>query len=187
MSAHLYPRLLAQHWDAVPEPLRSFYAGDDRAGARGRLDIARGSSAASRLLAWLWGMPPRGEHVDTELRVARSGAREIWSRRFGAHAWTTHQEPGPEGSLAERRGPIEVWMRLSWAEGALRFASIGGALRIAGRRVPLPAWLLPQVEARSWVEPGTPDVHLCVTLSGVRVGLVARYAGSVRSDTESRG
>ncbi len=187
MSAtDLYPRILERHWEALPETLRRFYAGAPSARATGRLEIERGADALSRLLGWLWGMPPRGAQVETELHVARSGARETWSRRFGAHVWITHQELGPLASLAERRGPIEVWMRLSSSDGILRFASIGGALRIAGARVPLPAWLLPHVEARSWAEPGAPDVHLCVTLSAAHGALVARYAGSVRGASEAQ-
>jgi hypothetical protein len=175
----LYPQILERHWDALAEPLRGFYAGAASAHATGRLDIERGASAPGRLLAWLWGMPPRGAQIATVLRVERSGARETWSRRFGAHAWKTHQQPGPAGSLAERRGPIEVWMRLSCADGALCFASFGGALCIARWRVPLPAWTLPQVDARSWSLPGERGIHLDVTLRAARVGLVARYSGSV--------
>jgi hypothetical protein len=180
----LYTQVLAQDWDLLPEPLRSFYGGAETACASGRLDIERGASAPTRLLGWLWGMPPAGAQVPTELRVMRSATGETWSRRFGAHAWTTHQEAGPQGSLAERRGPIEVWMRLSSSDGSLRFASHGGALRIARWRVPLPAWTLPQVDARSWLVPDEPAIHVCVTLSAARLGLVARYAGTVRSATD---
>src|SRR5262249_40026359 len=112
-------------------------------------------------------------------RAGRHVARgRSWRRR---RAVATHlRRPGAldrsDGGLLERFGWLELRLRLTAAEGTLRYEPAGAALRLGRWRLPLPAALAPTVRAvEAPGADGATRVNVEVALPGV--GLLIAYDG----------
>ena len=140
-----YREVLGRAFETLPTAVRVMHAGGELE-ATGRADVVRGCSAAARLAAVLFRLPPEGADQPLRVRFAPDGAGETCTRRFGAHVMRSRQRAGRgsrAGLLGETLGPLTVWS-----------APVveGGRLRLELRRwrlfgLPLPRWLRPEVTA----------------------------------------
>jgi hypothetical protein len=138
--------------------------------AAGTAKVERGASLLARLIGSVMRFPPAGDYP-VEVRFAEQAGRELWTRQFGAHAFSS--EMGGTGALlSERFGPLHFFFALT--------VQPGGALAMELRRwtclgVPMPRWLGPRIVAGESAE----GKHFCfdVTVALPLIGLVVYYSG----------
>lgn len=100
---------------------------------------------------------------DAELRfakLARGGAREVWSRRMAGQGMETVQWATPDGRLAERMGVMVAMSRLVPVDGGLdltdwRFRCLG---------LPLPGMIAPKVTASERPDTGLYRFEIAIGL-----------------------
>ncbi len=168
----LYRRLLGAALDEAPERLRRFHTGPMGGKGFGLFVVERGRSIPQRTLARLMRLPSPGRDVPVHLDVRPDGDREIWLRRFGTRLLRTVQWSRGE-LLAERSGPITLFMRLSADRHGIGFHY--HASRFLG--IPIPRPLAMHVNARA---NGTPRGWLVeVIISSPIFGTITTYRGEI--------
>ena len=128
-------------------------------------------------------MPAAAEAVAVTLRIDRAGRHESWRRVFGDHPLTSRQWER-RGLLVEALGPIQCRFRLVATGGALGFEQVGAAFGFGWLALPLPRFLAPRVRGRASVDDdggvdGVRTVHVVVTISASRLGLIVGYDGHI--------
>jgi hypothetical protein len=168
----LYPRLLGDAWPRLPARIRAMHEGTTS--AEGRASVERGGGMLSRLAAWLVGFPPTQADTPVKVRFDIDKAGETWTRRFGAHSFSSRQFAGrgrAERLLVERFGPLSFAMALVAGDNRLslvlrRWSFLG---------LPLPMWLCPRSSSYETVENDRFRFH--VEISHPLTGLIVRYRG----------
>ena len=89
------------------------------------------------------GMPRPSRAVRTTLDVQPEGDELVWRRDFEIDG----------GRIAERRGPIELRLRVTVHDGGIEYRCDGARLRVGSLRIPLPSFLAPRVEGRVYEGP----------------------------------
>ncbi|MGX8011028.1 DUF4166 domain-containing protein [Mesorhizobium sp. ORM8.1] len=142
--------------------------------AEGRASVERGGGMLSRLAAWLVGFPPAQADTPVKVRFDIDKDGETWTRRFGAHSFSSRQFAGrgrAERLLVERFGPLCFAMALVAGDNRLslvlrRWSFLG---------LPLPMWLCPRSSSYETVENDRFRFH--VEISHPLTGLIVRYRG----------
>jgi hypothetical protein len=159
----------------LPAAVRALHDVHGDGGAAGEGTVTRGTGLA-RLIGSVMRFPPSGAwplHVS----FAERGGREVWTRDFGGHCFTSELSLAGEG-VAERFGPLRFGFDLP---------SDGNGLRMALRRwtafgLPMPRALGPQIAAREWQENGRFRFEVGVRMP--LVGEVVRYTGWLEAKEE---
>src|SRR6185295_18835947 len=76
----------------------------------------------------------------------------VWRRDFGGTRLESRMYEVDGGRIAERRGPIELCMRVTVEHEAIVYRSDVARLRVGRMRVPFPSWLAPRIEGRVWAD-----------------------------------
>src|SRR5690349_7129382 len=173
VPATLYQRLLADRFELLPEPLRTFHASPGGARATGRLRVERGRGRCRNLLASIGKLPPAGESVDVSLAVDVNGEQERWTRSFGDFCLVTRQFERA-GRLVELHPPWAMQVRVQPTEDGMRL----DVERTSWRGVPLPGLLAPRVD--SSVEARRDRWFIDVTIGLPLLGMICRYSGEMR-------
>jgi len=147
MDAPLFPMLLGDAWDTLADPVRRVHGGRGSITARGTADVTGSVHWPARLLRYVLGLPAPGKAKPVEVRIARSGPDETWTRAFASGRMRSRLHARhPE--LHERLGPVTLRFALKADGGAIVWHLLGAnALGL-----PLPRRLLGQVSARSDAE-----------------------------------
>jgi hypothetical protein len=174
----LYKYILGSAFEALPAPIREMHAGP-RAGtqdATGTADVERGTNAAARLIANLFGFPPAGKNVPLTVRFVRGKVGETWTRTFGDRSFSSHQSAGAgrnDKLLVERFGPLTFAMAV--VTDTEKLSLIVRRWSILG--VPMPLALAPTGDAFEHVSDGKFHFHVDIRLP--LVGRLVRYRGSL--------
>ena len=174
----LYPRLLGPAWETLDEAVRRMHTVGEGVAVRGFFRVWRAPGLPARVLCRLGRLPPPGEAVETRLVVTGDGERELWTRSFAGRPLVSAELAGGDGVLVERLPPVELRFRLEAQAGALHLRQVGAALRFAGLRVPLPAFLAPQATARE-TPAGGGAVRVEVAVRAPLLGPIFGYEGTV--------
>jgi Domain of unknown function (DUF4166)/Saccharopine dehydrogenase NADP binding domain len=175
-SAPLYQQLLGDAWRSLPLAIRAMHDFGETMSAEGVATVERGSGLLSRLAAFFFGFPRAGEDIPVSVFFERSGASEIWRRRFGAQSFSSLQWAGTgrwEHLLVERFGPFSVALALVVEDETLSFVSRGW--RFLG--VPLPAVLRPRGHSYEREENGR--FAFQAEIAHPLTGLIVRYRGTL--------
>jgi len=114
----------------------------------GRFEVRRGHTLAARLLAVLLRLPRSGPAVLVRVRIDRWPGEhaEVWTRAFGTRRLVSRQyRAGPD--VIERIGPVELLFRVTLGADQVGYEQQGTRVRLAGRSVPLPARVCPNIRA----------------------------------------
>jgi hypothetical protein len=124
-------------------------------------------------------LPPPAKAVPVQLHITPSEQGEKWVRTFGEKRLVTWQYERPGGLLAERFGPLELRFQLLLQADRLGYAQRAAVLRLGWLRLPVPAWLAPQVRASEVVVSGTERTYIMVSISLPLLGLLISYEGEL--------
>lgn len=174
-SEPVYRQVMAGAFDAMPDAWRAVH--DLRAGTlsvEGRAMVRRGRGLLARLVGAAIGFPHAGGDVPVSVRFERRGAAELWTRTFGAKAFSSLQEPGQGRSarlVVERFGPLAIAMAPTTHDGRMslvirRFSAFG---------IPLPLWLSPTTAAHEEIVDGR--FHFDVEIGHPLTGMIVLYRG----------
>jgi hypothetical protein len=133
--------------------------------------------------------PETGENVPATLTIYADADRHRWRRTFAFPRMRSLDSDmywsSELSSVVERMGPMDaiemVWQVRFSAPATIKITTVRSALRVAGRRVPLPDWLVPRVRAVEIAAPEA-DNKIAVDLSVTHplLGPVFGYAGEFR-------
>lgn len=174
----LFAEALGDSIRKLPPPLQDLHTVLTSRRWIGKASITRGKGLLARLAAWLIGFPQATQETDVEVSMARIGNKEIWTRRFGAHSFSSRlslsEKPG-EARLIERFGLLRFTIALEADTSAVRFPVTRGTCL----GLPLPGFLLPRSETREYVNS---EGAACfrVELSLPVTGHIITYDGALR-------
>jgi hypothetical protein len=178
----LYPRLLGDSWHHLDEMVQRLHVQGRPVRAVGSFRIRHGNSRLARWIVRLFGMPPAGEAVPTELVVTPYGHGEQWVRTFAEQPLATTQWGSDHGILVEHLGILEFRFRLEVADGVLVYHHMGVTLCLGPLSIPLPHWAMPQVVAREEPGGGSKRTHVSVQIFMPSAGRLISYEGTVASE-----
>jgi len=167
--SRLFPTLLGESFNALPERLRALHTAPAGTLFRGRARVERGVHPFGRLLALAAGLPPAGE-VEVTVRVDVDDHGERWHRRFGGHRMSSRLWPA-KTLLRERLGLATFDFELTADAGGLDWTVVG--VRAIG--VPLPTRWFAGVCARELLDEGRYAFDVGANLP--LIGLIVRYRG----------
>jgi hypothetical protein len=173
----LFPRVLGSEWQSLPEAVQRCHRIETRLRARGHFTITAGKSRLARLLSWIMGMPRPGASVLTELDVRRVDDHLLWLRNFAGTRLATRMYLLDDGRIAERRGPLELCLRIAVVDSGIDYRADGARLCIGAWRIALPALLSPLVDGRAWVEPGAAVMRVRMQIGARVIGTIVTYQG----------
>lgn len=172
-AASVFERALGPDVRALPAAVRRAHAPDPATELLGTVDVDGPSGMLGRLVAKLFGFPPAQLGAEARVTIERSGAGEVWTRRFGGSTFRSRVDAGAEpGMLVERFGPFAFDL-------AIAADASGFSLSVEGWRalgVPLPWRLVPRTQARGFATPDRGygfDVAIALPVAGRLV----RYRG----------
>lgn len=170
MMLPLYRRLLGPRFAQLPARVAELHDITAPSVWAGRVDVERGCSLLSRMLASLFGLPPAGHDQTLQVALDPIEGREIWLRRLGSKVFRSVQYERA-GLLCERVGlAVFVFVLATSADGmALKLEDV----RVLG--LPLPRWLSPSV--RTFESQRADRYHFDVEARLPLLGLIVRYAG----------
>ena len=177
-----YQHALGKSFNDLPPVLRAF-AGSGKARYAGVCTVTRGSTAWSRIVGFLMGLPGKVSQADFSLDVDHAAHRCIWIRHFAGRKKlkTTIRSGGKPGKglMVETVGAASLTFRVTVDDGRLLLQSLKG--RFLG--LPLPGFLGPRTEASVACEGETVFVESTVTM-GRRTRLM-RYSFEVTRAEEA--
>ena len=170
----MYARALGTRFRALPWAVRRVHADRDWRVLIGRVSVRRGTGFCAKLIAWLYGFPPKLEDVPCRVEFVTKPSGEHWWRRFGGHPMRSVLSV-EDGQLYERFGLLKV---------ALACNKRGGTLVIAGGSarwwlLPLPRFLSPDVIASEKERDGAFMFRVSIRIPAF--GLIAAYHGTLRA------
>lgn len=130
------------------------------------------------MLARLFRLPQENKSSVAHLVVTTSDSGETWQRTFDGIRLCTRQFEAAPGELGEQFGFLEFRFRLEATDGGLRYRQIVAAVRTGTIRVPLPAVIAPQVEAREDPD-GQRGIRVRVSVSVPAARPILTYDGVV--------
>jgi len=176
----LYPLLLRDAWNSLPDRVRRFHSGNGVMQATGRFRVRHSPHRIARFCAWLARLPAPGGDVVIHLTVVRAeGIAEHWRRSFGGRPLLSYQCARSDGILVEHWGLLELRFQLDVKDGALLYFPRGSALRLGPFRLPLPGLISPAITASERAGEGDTDISIHVEASMPLVGLLMMYEGAI--------
>lgn len=170
----LYQRILNNHWDSLPPPIRGMHDIAVSGHAEGVADVTRGRNPLGHLACFILGMPQAGKDLPVSVSFIVESGVETWTRNFAGQSFSSLQSEGTgswRGLVVERFGPLAFGFALESQDGKLllhlRKWSLFG--------VPLPMFLCARSDSYEFVEDG--KFHFNVRISHPLTGLIIHYRG----------
>lgn len=171
--AALYARAIGPAFDALPPALRTLHETPGRSLWRGEALTEGAAGPLAMFVARLVGFPRARASGPVEVAIDADGARSVWRRRFGDHAFASVlSRPRAGGRVVERFGPMAMDLRLTPDGDRLVYAVAGW--RLVG--LPMPRALAPATRAHEEVDAEGRFVF-DVEISAPLVGRLVRYRG----------
>jgi len=172
----LFERTLGAGWNELPDVLKRGHELERGLHGEGAFDVTLGASWLARLAARVMGMPRAGREVRTTLDVTPDGDELVWHRDFGGTSFDTCMYAIDGGRIAERRGLVELCLRVTAEGGAVVYRCEGARLRLGALRLPMP--LAPRVEGRVWADGDAMRTRIAITAP--LIGAIVTYEGPLR-------
>ncbi len=169
----LYQRIMGRDFDRLGPVLRAFHGARAPVEVRGVFRVERGASRLANWLADRAGFPRARSELPVHLRVTPGATGELWQRSFAGVELPSRQWDAG-GLLAERFGPLTLFMAARTAGASLEIADVRATLL----GIPLAPFLSPRISAGGTDEDG--GVRLRVRVSLALVGKLVEYGGLVR-------
>lgn len=173
----LFERTLGSSWAALPQVVKRGHELEEGLHGDGDFDVVHGDSFFARLAARAMGMPRPGRAVRTTLDVEPEGDELVWRRDFGGARLESRMYEIDGGRIAERRGPIELCLRITAKDGGIEYRCEGARLRVGRLRIPFPSFLSPRVEGRVWADGDAMRTRIAITSF---IGTIVTYEGPLR-------
>lgn len=174
----LYPRLLANSWDEVAEPIKRMHGAPSSVHARGCFRVVHGRHPLARILARLWRLPVPGDAAPVQLVVTAEPAGECWRRTVNGRRFETRQYAAAHSLLGEQFGALEFRFQLVPVDGSLVYVQREAAVVLGPVRVAIPASWAPRVVARE--DPaGLLGIKVEVRILLPGIGALISYEGLV--------
>lgn len=175
--------LLGSRLEELPCVVQAVHAGTGNVSCQGTLYVRQAGSRFGRLVARLVGMPgPRG-NTCVRLTIERSAVGdgpcvERWRRSFAGESLASiHTSDGVH--LLECIGRLQLDFELSVAEDRLVFGHCRSWVHVSSRRLRLPRWLAPRVQASVGATPSGELLDVSVRIAAPLVGALLSYAGAL--------
>jgi hypothetical protein len=172
----LFPGLLGERWEALPEPVRRAHAGTGTVVLAGKAR-AFGSRGLTGLVRGLQGLPAPGPH-DTIVTITSERDGERWSRRFGPRRFASTLVRAKDDPTA-----FEETIRPFTFRFALTARSDGFAFAFRRWRlgpIPLPGAWAPRIRSRSYAR-GDGAYRFRILVVHPWLGVIFGYAGRLTS------
>ncbi|HEV2816194.1 MAG TPA: DUF4166 domain-containing protein [Allosphingosinicella sp.] len=171
----LYARAMGRSpFGRLPPAVRALHQVLRDGGAHGAATVTRGRNPIARLIGWIVGFPPAGEH-ELHLHFEERDGVETWTRRFSGKGFRSRLAlRGP--LLCERFGPLTFGFELPADESGLTMI----LRRWWIGPIPMPLPLGPRCAAREYEEDGR--FRFDVSIGLPLIGLVAHYRGWLAPD-----
>jgi len=178
----LFPRLLGDAWEALPDVVRDAHAGLQPAALTGRAR-ARGAPGLPALVRRLQGLPPAGLHA-TAVTITPTANGERWIRQFGDRTFGSTIAPARDDPWAFEETAGALTFRFSVAADPGGFSWIFESWRLGP--IPLPRAWAPRIRARTFARPrqdGIGAYRFRVLVAHPWLGVIFGYAGRLASPT----
>lgn len=168
----IHARAIGAGFDGLPAPIRALHETPGRSLWRGEAMTEGASGPLAALVAGIVGFPKAQAACAAEVAIEADGARSVWRRRIGGHAFASVLTRPGGGRVRERFGPVSMDLSLTPEGERLVY-------RVEGWRlgpIPLPRALGPSTRAHEEVDAEGRfvfDVEISLPL----VGRLARYRG----------
>lgn len=147
----LFRRACGDRWKALHPAVRALHEGGADQSYRGMASVKRGTSVVAQLVCAVFRFPPATEETPVSVRKVRRSLSENWTRHFGHAAFSSTCLASPkEYHVRERFGLLTCEQELVPCNGGIKLVLHRGWCL----GVPLPAALLPQVQATEGVAKG---------------------------------
>lgn len=166
----LFPALMGEEFARLDPAVRAVHGGRSLV-LHGRADVARGESFGAKWLCRLARLARNQLDSPVTVEIETHGAREVWTRRFGASPLMRSVFAPHRGALCERFGPAAFDFVLRAEQGAVRWRPVRA--RLFG--IPLPTGWLTAIEARAFESGGLYAFEVTVALPGL--GTIIGYRG----------
>lgn len=169
-----YRQVMGSRFADLADPVRRMHQPLGPTRARGTATVERGGSWLAGLIGRLMGFPPAGSYR-CEVLFEPDGGREVWTRSFGPHRFSSEMSASRGGLLVERFGPMRFHFALEvTGEGGLemdlrRWTFLG---------LPMPRILGPRIAASEAAEDNAFRFDVAVAMP--LVGPVVHYRGVLR-------
>lgn len=173
LEPSLYRRALGHNYDRLAAECQALH-GNGSSTWDGRCTVDGPQTFASRLVSWLFQLPPAAHDTPITVEFTAREGRETWTRHVGGRSTRSRQYIGarkPAGSLVESFGPFAFDLAVTIAEGRLTLTMTGA--RFLGIALPRVMW--PLIGASETGEGGRFifDVEIGLPL----IGRLVRYRG----------
>lgn len=168
----IHARAIGPAFDALPAAIRELHETPGRSLWRGEAMTEGASGPLAALVAGIVGFPKAQAACAAEVAIEADGARSVWRRRIGGHAFASVLSHPGRGRVRERFGPVSMDLSLTPEGDRLVY-------RVEGWRlgpIPLPRALGPSTRAHEEVDAEGRfvfDVEISLPL----VGRLVRYRG----------
>lgn len=176
--------LMGSQLDALPSVVRAVHAGSGDTCCAGTLDVRQARSKLGRLVARMMGMPASEGDTPVTLVIERSAipgercARERWCRSFAGELMVSDQ--AIDGArLVESIGRLELTFELQVVDDRLIFRHLHTRASLGSRRLLVPRWLAPRVEASVGAAPTGDVLDVSVRIVAPVLGDLLSYAGAL--------
>jgi len=175
-AAGLFERTLGAGWTELPDVVKRGHELERGLHGEGDFDVTLGASWLARLVARAMGMPRAGRALRTTLDVTPDGEELVWRRDFAGTSFDSRMYAIDGGRIAERRGLVELRLRVTAEEGAVVYRCEGARVRLGAVRFPMP--LAPRVEGRVWADGDA--MRTRIHIAAPVVGTIVTYEGPLR-------
>jgi len=173
-DAPVFRTIVGDAWKSLASPVRQLHDSSANSFFTGRASVRRGTGAVARIIGRLAGLPKSSNDKPITVRIVKDGDKEIWTRNFDSHSFSSELSVGREqlsALLCERFGPCRFGMAL---------VADGPVLRYVPRRwtflgVRMPGWMMPRGDIYETACNGRFVFHVEITLP--LAGHVVSYAG----------
>jgi NAD(P)-dependent dehydrogenase (short-subunit alcohol dehydrogenase family) len=174
-----YRQVMGSRFADLAEPVRQMHQPLGLTRARGTASVERGTSLVARLMGQIMGFPPAGSYRCEVLFEPENG-REVWTRSFGPHRFSSEMSAARSGLLVERFGPLRFHF-------ALEVTKEGGLVMLLRRwtvlGLPMPLALGPRITAGETAEGDAFRFDVAVVMP--LLGSIVHYRGLLRLDEPS--
>jgi hypothetical protein len=181
-AASVVAAILGDDVEALPPAVRAMHAAASDTSCSGVLEVQQAESRTGHLVVRLLRMPATEGPTSVSLTIERSdgvgGPVERWRRSFAGHGMSS--ELVVDGDrLVERVGAVHLRFTLAVAGGRLSFRHEDTAVRIGRRRLQLPRFFSPTVEASVGAGSTLGTVHVAVRIAVPILGPLLAYEGNL--------